>query len=465
MKKKIKNIAIIVLSVLVAASLGLNVYLATTSCTSSKSNNTTQSQNQNEAPPAPPNGNNSQGGPGGQAPGGDQSSSVDVSGKTTVKSTKTIKDKTLSSTKSDESAVLTKSSGKLTLDNVKVTKSGDSSNTENSEFYGVNAGVLTTKGGKTTIKDSDISTSAKGANAVFATGENAKIYVQDTSINTTGESSARGLDATYGGYIEADNVTINTKGGSCATLATDRGEGTVRVYNSNLTTNGAGSPVIYSTGDISIDKTNGQANGAQIAVIEGKNKATITNSEVKCSATGNRGTTDMCGVMIYQSMSGDASEGTGTFTAKNSALSINKSSKIYKKAPMFFITNTDAVINLTNTKLNFGSDTLIDAKGTSEWGNSGNNAGNVTLNAINQTLKGKIKADKISTVSINLKRSTYTGAINSNNKAKKVTLKLDKNSKMKLTGDTYVTSLSNADKTNGNIDLNGHKLYVNGKAI
>ena len=463
MKKRVKNILIIVLSVLVAVSIGLNVYLATTSCTST--NTQTNKTTQNGTPPAPPNGGNSQGGNQQGGPGGDQSSSVNQTGKTTVKSTKTIEDKTLSSTKSDQSAVLTKSGGKLTLDNVKVTKSGDSSNTENSEFYGVNAGVLTTKGSTTTIKNSNIKTSAKGANAVFATGENAKTYVKDTTINTTGESSARGLDATYGGYIEADNVTINTKGGSCATLATDRGEGTVKVKNSDLTTNGAGSPIIYSTGDISIDKTKGQANGAQIAVIEGKNKATITNSTVNCSATGNRGTTDMCGVMIYQSMSGDAGQGTGTFTAKNSTLSVEKSSSLYKKAPMFFITNTDAVINLENTKLNFGSGVLIDAKGTSEWGTSGSNAGNVTLNATNQTLKGKIQADKISTVNINLKKSTFTGSINTNKKAKKVTLTLDKTTKIKLTGDTYVTSLKNADKTNSNIDLNGHKLYVNGKSI
>ncbi len=420
---------------------------------------------QNGTPPAPPNGDNSQGGNQQGGPGGDQSSSVNQTGKTTVKSTKTIEDKTLSSTKSDQSAVLTKSGGNLTLDSVKVTKSGDSSNTENSEFYGVNAGVLTTKGSTTTIKNSKITTSAKGTNAVFATGENAKTYVKNTTINTTGDGSARGLDATYGGYIEADNVTINTKGGSCATLATDRGEGTVKVKNSDLTTNGAGSPVIYSTGDISIDKTKGQANGAQIAVIEGKNKATITNSSVNCTGTGNRGTTDMCGVMIYQSMSGDASQGTGTFTAKNSTLSVEKSSNLYKKAPMFFITNTDAVINLENTKLNFGSGVLIDAKGTSEWGNNGSNAGNVTLNATNQTLKGKIQADKISTVKINLKKSNFTGSINTNKKAKKVTLTLDKNTKIKLTGDTYVTSLKNADKTNSNIDLNGHKLYVNGKSI
>ena len=41
-------------------------------------------------------------------------------------------------------------------------------------------------------------------------------------------------------------------------------------------------------------------------------------------------------------------------------------------------------------------------------------------------------------------------------------LKLDKNSKIKLTGDSYVTSFG-FDGDVSNIDLNGYKLYVNGK--
>ncbi|HAN58602.1 MAG TPA: hypothetical protein DCQ45_06395, partial [Erysipelotrichaceae bacterium] len=71
----------------------------------------------------------------------------------------------------------------------------------------------------------------------------------------------------------------------------------------------------------------------------------------------------------------------------------------------------------------------------------------------------------ISTVAIKLTNSTYKGAINTKNKAKKVTLTLDKSSKITLTGDTYVTSLKDADPTYSNINFNGYKLYVNGKAI
>ena len=280
------------------------------------------------------------------------STSVTKSGETEVNGTDETLTASYTTSESDKSVILVENGGNLTLDSAEVSKTGgDSSNTENSEFYGVNAGILVTENSTATIKNATIATNAKGSNAVFSTGTDSKIYISDSTITTTGSSSSRGLDATYGGYIEADNVKITTQGGSCATLATDRGEGTVIAKNSKLETNGSGSPVIYSTGEISITNTEWTANGSQMVVIEGKNTATVTNSTLTASAQGNRGDTDQAGIMIYQSMSGDAGEGTGTFTAKNSSLSVQSGSKYYKTAPMFFITNTDAVINLNSCML------------------------------------------------------------------------------------------------------------------
>lgn len=260
-------------------------------------------------------------------------------------------------------------------------------------------------------------------------------------------------------------LQLQLGGGSCATLATDRGEGTVIAKNSKLETNGSGSPVIYSTGNISIENTQGTANGSQMVVIEGKNSATVTNSTLVAIGKGNRGNTDNAGIMIYQSMSGDAGEGTGTFTAKNTNLSIQEDSDYYKTAPMFFVTNTDAVINLNSCKLSYGSNILISSKGTSEWGKTGSNGGNVTLNAENQELEGNIEIDNISTLNMNLTNSEYKGTINSEKTAKEINLKLDNNSKITLTGDSYVTSLEDTDSTYSNINFNGYKLYVNGVAI
>ena len=61
--------------------------------------------------------------------------------------------------------------------------------------------------------------------------------------------------------------------------------------------------------------------------------------------------------------------------------------------------------------------------------------------------------------------SSYEGTINSNNEAKEIKLILDSNSKIKLTGDSYISELEDADSTYSNIDLNGYKLYVGGKEL
>lgn len=98
-------------------------------------------------------------------------------------------------------------------------------------------------------------------------------------------------------------------------------------------------------------------------------------------------------------------------------------------------------------------------------GNSGSNGGVVTIKLTNQSAKGNIVVDSISTLTMNLTdRSSFEGVINGDN-AGEVALALDSSSTLTLTGDTYVKSLANVDATNSNINLNGYKLYINGFAL
>ena len=83
--------------------------------------------------------------------------------------------------------------------------------------------------------------------------------------------------------------------------------------------------------------------------------------------------------MLYQSMSGDADSGTSTFNCESSTLEILSDSSVYNQAPMFFITNTDAEINLEDCTFNYGSNIFLSAAGTTEWGTTGSNGGVVTL--------------------------------------------------------------------------------------
>ena len=200
---------------------------------------------------------------------------------------------------------------------------------------------------------------------------------------------------------------------------------------------------------------------AEGVVIEGSNSVTLNKTTLTDNNTSLNGNSETYkNIFIYQSMSGDANEGTGTFNATDSAITT-------KNGDTFFVTNTTAVINLTNNKFtNTDSEGALIRIQSGKWGNSGSNGGTVTLNASKQALSGDVVADSISTLAMTLSdNSSYTGTVNADDSAKNITLKLDASSTITLTGDSYISSLENESSDNANINLNGHTLYVNGKAI
>ncbi len=316
----------------------------------------------------------------------------------------TIDSGTYASTTDDQAVFLVINGGSLTITgDVAIKKSGSADfqgRGDEYSFYGTNSAVVVVgEGSSVSLDGVSISSDVSGANAVVATN-GGKATVKNATIETSKDNS-RGLHATYTGEIEAENVSIATQGGSSASLATDRGEGTVTASNMTLSTAGAGSPLIYSTGNITVSESTGTATGAQIAVVEGKNSVTLSGCEFSANGTGNRNNVDNAAVMIYQSMSGDAGVGTGTFTATNSKLSVLSSSNVYNTTPFFFVTNTNATISLTNVEANFSTEQkFISALGTDEWGKSGSNGGKVTVSAENLTATNtEVNTDSISSVS------------------------------------------------------------------
>lgn len=359
----------------------------------------------------------------------------------------TTQNKDYSVDKSNVSAVLVENKGNLTLSGGTLTKSGDTTSDNDSNFYGLNA-VLTASGGsKVALDGITLTSSGKGANAIFATGENSQITAKNFTIYTTGDSS-RGLDATYNGTIIADSGDITTKGSHCAPIATDRGEGTIKVSNTSVSAEGDGSPCVYSTGNIRCTKVTGSATNSQIAVVEGKNKLTL--KECVLQGAGKNG------IMLYQSTSGDAAEGKAVFKASDSTLTTTSG------GPMFYVTNTVASATLKNTTMYYSSGILVNAAGnkTNQWGKVGENGGNFTLTGVNQTLEGDIKCDKISTVSLKLKKQTkFKGAIDAANTAKSISVNLDRSSTWTVTADSYVSVITNKDSKCTNIKSSGHTVY------
>ena len=368
-------------------------------------------------------------------------------GTSVISESKTFEHQRFDNTTSDQNSFIGKNKASITINSSVFDKTGNTTNDDNSNFRGQNAVVLGIEGSQTSIKNSNITSNSIGSNAVFATGEGSVINVENTNIHTKGDSS-RGLDATYKGTVNGKNLTITTEGAHSATLATDRGEGTITAEAAKLTTSGTGSPVIYSTGNITANNVNGVANKSEIGVVEGKNSITLTNSNV----TGYHDN----GFMLYQSFSGDAESGIARLKAENNTLTTHGT------GAFIYVNNTTAEADLTgNTILMPNTTTLVKAAADSRWGKDGENGGHLTLRASNQELSGNIVADSISTIAIDMANgSSLVGAINTDNTAKEVTLKLSKDSSWTLTGDSYVKSLTNEDTTGENIHLNGYKLIV-----
>lgn len=368
-------------------------------------------------------------------------------GTSVISESKTFEHQRFDNTTSDQNAFISKNKATITINSSVFDKTGNTTNDDNSNFHGQNAVVLGIEGSQTSIKDSNITSNSIGSNAVFATGERSVINVENTNIHTKGDSS-RGLDATYKGTVNGKNLTITTEGAHSATLATDRGEGTITAEAAKLTTSGTGSPVIYSTGNITANNVNGVAYKSEIGVVEGKNSITLTNSNV----TGYKDN----GFMLYQSFSGDAESGIARLKAENNTLTTHGT------GAFIYVNNTTAEADLTgNTILMPNTTTLVKATADSRWGKDGENGGHLTLRASNQELSGNIVADSISTVALDMTNgSSLVGAVNTDNTAKEITMKLSKDSTWTLTGDSYVKSLTNEDTTDSNIHLNGYKLVV-----
>lgn len=398
------------------------------------------------------------------------SSNISYSASKEINEDSTIEEGDYSSEKSDENAILVTGNVDASLEDINVNKTGDSDGGDNTSFYGTNSAILAKSGANLEIKDITVNTDAVGANGVFSYGGSAttnntsndgtNITISNSTITTKKDNSG-GIMTTGGGTMKASNLTINTAGTSSAAIRTDRGGGNVTVDGGTYTTTGQGSPTIYSTANITVNNADLIAKSSEGIIIEGKNSVTINNCNLTDSNTNLNGkSTTYKNIFLYQSMSGDAANGNSEFTANNSKITTNN-------GDTFYVTNTTATINLKNNTIinNDNTGNFLRVQKDS-WGNSESNGGIVTLVMTNQEITGNIVIDSISTLDMTMEsNSYYEGIINGDNEAKSINLTLDETSKIKLTGDSYVTSLEDSDSSYSNIDFNGYKLYINGVAI
>ena len=338
--------------------------------------------------------------------------------------------------------------------NITVSKTG-STEGDKADFYGENAAVLAQNGAELNLREISVTTDGAHANAVFSYGEGTVVNIADSTINTSSNCSG-GLMTTGGGTMNADNLVVHTSGNSSAAIRSDRGGGTVNVTGGTYDTAGVGSPAIYSTADITVSDAELSTTASQGVVVEGKNAVTLNNVSLTASNTQkNSGKSPWYqAVMIYQSMSGDADEGTASFTTRGGSIT-------NLNGDIFFVNNTRAVINLTATQIvNDDPDGVFLRAAAAGWGKEGQNGGHVELYTAAQTLDGDLLVDSLSTLNLYLwDGSVLTGAVNPADEGE-VYVELTDGAKWVLTGDSHIKSLK-CDPDS--IDLNGFTLTVDGE--
>lgn len=368
--------------------------------------------------------------------------------------------------KGDDENALRVSGASVSLEDVQVHKQGGaSSNTENGDFYGMNAALLATDGALLTISKAEISSDAPNGNGVFSYGEGTVISINKSSIETLGDNSG-GLQTTGGATMNAVDVQVSTAGSSSAPIRSDRGGGTVNVIGGSYRSSGLNSPAVYSTADITVMNAELTAENSEALVIEGKNAIKLLDCQVSGQMSSTQGASsdeNVHNVMIYQSMSGDAEIGTSEFSAQGGRITS-------QNGDMFYVTNTHCLMTLDGVELIDESESgglLLRVCGNSGrlgWGVAGANGGQVELLAKHQHLAGDVQVDSVSTLSLQLTEgSVLTGAINIVENAAggeavpdNVSVSIAEGCAWNLTGDCTISSLENA----GTINFNGHTITL-----
>lgn len=418
------------------------------------------------------------GGPGGQGqPGGgpgEASSGVsDYSAVNKLTTDAVLDGQTITSTGTDENAVNVSEGANVTVKNSTVSReSSDSTGGDNSSFYGVGSALLCTNGVLNVVKDT-ITTNAAGGAGVFAYGDGTA-NVADTTI-TTSQDTSGGIHVAGGGTLHAWNVTAETSGQSSAAIRSDRGGGTMVVDGGTYTSNGKGSPVIYSTADISVHDAKLTANGSEAICIEGLNTIRLYD----CDLTGNMkdDSQNDCtwNVILYQSMSGDSQVGNSTFEMQGGSLTA-------KNGGMFYTTNTESTFTLKDVDITNADDSEFFLKCTGNsnqrgWGTSGSNGADCLFTAISQKMNGDIIWDSISQLDLYMTEgSSLKGAVvqdescAGNGGSGYSSIYIDKDSTWTVTGDSTVTNLYNAgtiqdaDGKTVTIKNSSGKVYVKGSS-
>lgn len=365
--------------------------------------------------------------------------------------------KTYYSEQPDENALRVENGAIAGIDGASVEKrSGDASSLENVLTYGLNAAALVRANAQLLLVNSDVTATPLGAGGAFACG--GKLQLEKSVVRAAGDS-AFAVAVTHQGSITVREANLSTQGaGSPAIFAGFEGE--VLMEGGIAATAGVDAPAICALGSVTVNHATLRANNAEAIAVNG-GSVTLTDCAVSGRMSDAAGTAAQplpyC-VSLYHDVSagGDVS----SFSMTRGALTA-------QRGDLFYVTNTKASIYLEGVALSLGKGNallrVVGNDGSRGLGEPGKNGADCAVIAKNQTLRGDIIVDALSSISLTLRGgSDYTGTINTANTARAAKVTLEEGATWTLTGNAYLSAFTGRV---GDIITNGFTVYVNGAAL
>lgn len=336
------------------------------------------------------------------------------------------------------------------------TKTGDATNTESSNQYGMNAALLVTHGGHGAFTKASITSSALGAPGAFGYSKGTYLNLTDSTVTTTGNNSPA-LETAEKAMMKVVNTTVSTSGYASPAMKVSQNGGMILAESSHFTTTGKDSHGAYVNGDVTLTNSSVNAQNTKAAVVRNNNTLSLENSTLEGNETGSV----PYNIVLYADPSAIGTMGVQQFNATGSTL-------ISHHGGMFLVTGTHNRITLKKTTLQQDPGlpilSALGNDGAYGWGTPGANGGHVELIADEETLNGDIVVDTISDVNLTLRNnSVWTGAItiipNAQGGEKYKTnadIFIGAGSVWNLTADSQATTVNNL----GTINFNGHTITL-----
>ncbi len=337
-----------------------------------------------------------------------------------------------------------------------ITKSGDASDAESSDLYGLNAALLVTHGGHGAFTDAKISAAGLGAVGAYGYSKGTYINLNGAEVTTAGNNAAA-VEVAERAMMKVQNSNLTTTGNQSPAIKISKNGGMILTEDSDFITTGTNSHGVYSNGGVTITGGSVNAKATKAAVIKNINTLTLEGATLEGNETGSL----PYNIVLYSDEDAIGVMGTQQFEAKDSTL-------ISHNGGMFYVTGTHCRITLNNSTLQQDPAqpvfTITGNDGAYGWGTAGSNGGHAEVILSHQVLEGNILVDSISDINLNVREgSTWTGAIHITPNAEggepyktNADVFIADGCTWNLTADSHVTSVFNL----GTINYNGHTITL-----